>query len=375
VNVDSVTGISIEGNHFYEVNTSATTNIDAIRVNRFDQNLAVINNRFWSSAVDTVRRAINASDPVVSGSSAKYFRTPYFREQGNIYDLTANLKLVEVPTAASKFHSQAEKRQHYGTAAPTTGTWAVGDMVINGDPGIGEVAYWICTAAGTPGTWVHGPTISNGLSVKDTTGYVLNQAGVATITGGSSHIRLDSYAAAALDTVTELNNGITGQLVMVSSRNANRDLVLIDDDNKLDLNQEYVRLHSPKDVLFLLAYSANQWKQVGYFSGNTRQNRFSVDDTVGVVLAATGTATVEGIGNLILDTFGAAALDTVTTLTGTAGQVIYISTRAGNRDIRFLDSGNFSLAAERLLNTVYDVLVLKATTATTWKEVSFSDNQ
>ncbi|MCI0550819.1 MAG: hypothetical protein L0287_07685 [Anaerolineae bacterium] len=141
------------------------------------------------------------------------------------------------------------------------------------------------------------------------------------------------------------------------------------------MNQEYVRLRSPKDVLFLLAYSANQWKQVGYFAGNTSQNRFSVDDTVGVVLAAAGTATVEGIGNLILDSFGAATLDTVTTLTGAVGQVIYISTRDGGRDIRFLDSGNFRLAAERLLNTVHDVLVLKATTTTTWKEVSFSDNQ
>ncbi|MGH7456010.1 MAG: hypothetical protein ACRENG_31945, partial [bacterium] len=71
----------------------------------------------------------------------------------------------------------------------------------------------------------------------------------------------------------------------------------------------------------------------------------------------------------------AAVLDTVTTLTGAVGQVIYISTRDGGRDIRFLDSGNFRLAAERLLNTVHDVLVLKATTTTTWKEVSFSDNQ
>ncbi len=222
---------------------------------------------------------------------------------------------------------------------------------------------------------MQGPAVITGLSVKDTTGYVLTPAGVATIIDGSSHIRLDSYAAATLDTVTQLNNGITGQLVMVSSRNTNRDLVLIDDDDKLDLNQEYVRLRSPKDVLFLLAYSANQWKQVGYFAGNTSQNRFSVDDTVGVVLAAAGTATVEGIGNLILDTFSAAVLDTVTTLTGAVGQVIYISTRDGSRDTRFLDSGKFSLAAERLLNTVHDVLVLKATTTTTWKEVSFSDNQ
>lgn len=41
----------------------------------------------------------------------------------------------------------------YGTAAPTTGTWAKGDKRINNDVDTGEFMGWICTVAGTPGTW------------------------------------------------------------------------------------------------------------------------------------------------------------------------------------------------------------------------------
>jgi hypothetical protein len=39
-------------------------------------------------------------------------------------------------------------------AAPTTGTWNVGDRVVNVTPTVGQPKAWVCTAAGTPGTWV-----------------------------------------------------------------------------------------------------------------------------------------------------------------------------------------------------------------------------
>ncbi len=119
-----------------------------------------------------------------------------------------------------------------------------------------------------------------------------------------------------------------------------------------------------------VAGTPGTWTPVG-----AKINGIGVSDTTGYVLTAVGAATITGKSNVILDTFGTATLDTVTTLTGAVGQIIYISTRVGSRDIRFLDSGNFRLAAERLLDTIYDVLVLKAMTTTQWKEVSFSDNQ
>lgn len=47
------------------------------------------------------------------------------------------------------------------TAAPTTGTWALGDFVRNSAPselGTASSKYvifgWICTVSGTPGTWL-----------------------------------------------------------------------------------------------------------------------------------------------------------------------------------------------------------------------------
>ena len=39
------------------------------------------------------------------------------------------------------------------TAAPTTGTWAVGDRVWKTAPAAGGAPGWVCTTAGTPGTW------------------------------------------------------------------------------------------------------------------------------------------------------------------------------------------------------------------------------
>lgn len=38
--------------------------------------------------------------------------------------------------------------------APATGTWAVGDLVWNVTPSVGQPIGWLCTVAGTPGTWV-----------------------------------------------------------------------------------------------------------------------------------------------------------------------------------------------------------------------------
>ena len=39
------------------------------------------------------------------------------------------------------------------TAAPTAGTWAVGDHCANTNPSAGQPKGWFCTVAGTPGTW------------------------------------------------------------------------------------------------------------------------------------------------------------------------------------------------------------------------------
>lgn len=53
------------------------------------------------------------------------------------------------------------------TAAPTSGSWGVGDKIDNSAPAVAGVALsryvitgWVCTAAGTPGTWVEMRTLT-----------------------------------------------------------------------------------------------------------------------------------------------------------------------------------------------------------------------
>jgi hypothetical protein len=42
----------------------------------------------------------------------------------------------------------------YGTAPPSTGTYGVGDRLVNTRPTVGQPKSWICIVAGSPGTWV-----------------------------------------------------------------------------------------------------------------------------------------------------------------------------------------------------------------------------
>jgi len=44
-------------------------------------------------------------------------------------------------------------RRLFGTAAPTSGTWAQGDIIYNTTPTAGGYIGWVCITAGTPGTW------------------------------------------------------------------------------------------------------------------------------------------------------------------------------------------------------------------------------
>lgn len=51
------------------------------------------------------------------------------------------------------YKNAAGKNEITGTAAPTTGTWAVGDTCWNSAPAAAGTPGWVCTTGGTPGTW------------------------------------------------------------------------------------------------------------------------------------------------------------------------------------------------------------------------------
>jgi hypothetical protein len=48
----------------------------------------------------------------------------------------------------------------YASAAPTSGTWARGDMVININPSASSTPAWSCVTGGTPGTWKAWPALA-----------------------------------------------------------------------------------------------------------------------------------------------------------------------------------------------------------------------
>ena len=75
---------------------------------------------------------------------------------GPIYSGNENntSKAPAAPASQYKIALSVFPRVYFDTAAPTTGTWAVGDKVINSTPVVGQPKGWVCTVAGLPGTWV-----------------------------------------------------------------------------------------------------------------------------------------------------------------------------------------------------------------------------
>lgn len=41
----------------------------------------------------------------------------------------------------------------YATEAPSSGTYARGDLIFNAEPSAGGTVGWVCIEAGSPGTW------------------------------------------------------------------------------------------------------------------------------------------------------------------------------------------------------------------------------
>jgi hypothetical protein len=92
------------------------------------------------------------------------------------------------------------KNATVGTAAPTTGTWAVGDRVYALTPSAGGPVGWVCTTAGTPGTWnTFGGSTSSGIPA-------------ATV-----DVKGDLLAASAADTVVRVPVGANGTVLTADS--------------------------------------------------------------------------------------------------------------------------------------------------------------
>jgi hypothetical protein len=97
--------------------------------------------------------AFNGGDRIVTApAGALYVRSVDYAAGTMVIDggVTA-AGAATVARQAATFHSETVT---YTGAYPATGTWAKGDICINGVAGAGQVHSWQCSVAGTSGTWL-----------------------------------------------------------------------------------------------------------------------------------------------------------------------------------------------------------------------------
>lgn len=81
--------------------------------------------------------------------------TVLHRVQSNALETTATPVPLEVFAERCDGRGSVARRvTSEGSAAPSAGTWQVGDFVRNIAPAVNGIVGWFCTASGTPGTWV-----------------------------------------------------------------------------------------------------------------------------------------------------------------------------------------------------------------------------
>jgi hypothetical protein len=108
---------------------------------------------------------IDSGTPRISGLTNNFGVPMLYGNTNNRLDLQLGTSLVNFVsnfgfTGFDISHSsftgaflQFRKRIVYGTVAPTSGTYAVGDICYNSTPTVAGKIGWVCTTAGTPGTW------------------------------------------------------------------------------------------------------------------------------------------------------------------------------------------------------------------------------
>ncbi len=76
----------------------------------------------------------------------------YYINAFRLYEVLENQSFI-AKTADRLSRAPTQRGDIYAAAAPTTGTWAVGERVWNSAPTAGGTMGWVCVTAGTPGTW------------------------------------------------------------------------------------------------------------------------------------------------------------------------------------------------------------------------------
>ena len=113
----------------------------------------------WNGTAQAYQPSSNAETAsygfckVIGGTDTgvKYVKILIRANAGAAFDhLTASIMRCQNAAPAS-FHYAHQRIE--GSAAPTAGTWDLGDVVWNTAPTAGGKVGWVCTTAGSPGTW------------------------------------------------------------------------------------------------------------------------------------------------------------------------------------------------------------------------------
>ena len=141
----TITGCYSEGNTIANIyadstakNVTFTGNYQQDGVSQFVQcgNLVIEGNTFYKNTITT---NLNITGPNnVSRTGLRIGRNQYLNGATKVFSNYA-----------------VEPNTNYGVGAPASGTYEVGDTVINSSPSIGLPIGWICTVAGAPGTWLN----------------------------------------------------------------------------------------------------------------------------------------------------------------------------------------------------------------------------
>jgi hypothetical protein len=128
---------------FYGYNYKQTVNLIAGRWTRI---YYVMQNSSIPSGTSYVLFATNSDGPTIKVGKVMIYSSA-------TYDAGAVQSFNAVLGGAYNSQTAANHYGRYATAAPTTGTWSVNQIVYNSTPVSGGYIGWVCTTAGTPGTW------------------------------------------------------------------------------------------------------------------------------------------------------------------------------------------------------------------------------
>ena len=105
----------------------------------------------------------------------------------------------------------------YYSAAPTTGTWQIGDIVTNDTPAAGEPTMWVCTTGGTPGTWVPTAFIPNSaVTTIAAAGTVSPSDSLVNVDTGAFNITVSAPSAVQVGSTIAICNDSAGAVTLVA---------------------------------------------------------------------------------------------------------------------------------------------------------------